>query len=366
MRYSTPKNFLRRCTTPLAALALLATGQAAIAQNAQGTLLGHVADPTGAAVPGAKITVTNIATGVVTAFTTTSSGDYVVPQLNPGIYSVVISAPGFQQEISGGLKVEVDHTLRQDFKLSVGSANGETVQVSSDTQMLQTDNATIGQVIDSDLIDALPSNGRDVTNLLQIGTGATVQPGGAGADWSYHGINNTYTEVSINGAQADSISYNIDGVYDASYFFSTPSNVPNQLAVSEFKVSNGQYGAQYGVGAAQVNIAIKSGTNQIHGGAYEDFRDAYIEPLNQADIANGESGSQPFHQNQFGGAIGGPVWIPRIYNGRDSRRKIRLFLRRPSLAATLARGHIRFTIRRRQFRTPITIRARRRARRTAQ
>jgi hypothetical protein len=317
MRYSTPKNFLRRCTTPLAALALLATGQAAIAQNAQGTLLGHVADPTGAAVPGAKITVTNIATGVVTAFTTTSSGDYVVPQLNPGIYSVVISAPGFQQEISGGLKVEVDHTLRQDFKLSVGSANGETVQVSSDTQMLQTDNATIGQVIDSDLIDALPSNGRDVTNLLQIGTGATVQPGGAGADWSYHGINNTYTEVSINGAQADSISYNIDGVYDASYFFSTPSNVPNQLAVSEFKVSNGQYGAQYGVGAAQVNIAIKSGTNQIHGGAYEDFRDAYIEPLNQADIANGESGSQPFHQNQFGGAIGGPVWIPRIYNGRD-------------------------------------------------
>jgi hypothetical protein len=307
----------RKMFTAFLGALLLFACRSGIAQNAQGSLLGHVVDPSGAAVTGAKVTVKNLNTGVTNTYVTTKSGDYLVSQLDPGTYSVSISVKGFQSEISSGLIVEVDHPLRQDFKLLVGSATSETVTVLADAQMLQTDNATIGEVMEGKLIDELPTNGRDVTNLLQIGSGVTITPGGSGGDWSYHGLNTSYTEVSINGAHADSISYTIDGVYDADFFFSAPINVPNQLAVEEFKVMNGQYGAQYGQGSAQVNVAIKSGTNQIHGAAYDFFRDAWIEPTNQYDVAQGNSGKPPFHQNQFGGTVGGPLVIPHLYNGKD-------------------------------------------------
>jgi hypothetical protein len=281
-----------------------------------------VEDASGAAVVGAKVMVANADTGINSTFTTNASGDYVAPALNPGKYSVTVEGQGFNREVSGNLLLEVQQTLRQDFKLTVGAVSN-TVEVTAETQMLHTDDQTIGQVIQSDLIQALPINGGDFTNLMLTNAGTNITPGGSGTDWGYHGINTAYTEVSADGAQAQSTSYSIDGIADVDYFFSVPTNIPNELAIQEFKMMNGMYGAQYGTGATQVNVDVKSGTNSLHGAAYEHLEANWLQPDSPYQAAeNAATGSTtpvnpPFHQHQFGGTLGGPLIIPHLYSGKN-------------------------------------------------
>lgn len=292
------------------------------AQNAQGTIVGHVNDPSGAAIAGGTVTVTNTETGVANTYTTNRNGDYTAPALNPGNYTVAVEAPGFNRAVSGKLILEVQQTLRQDFKLAVGKVSN-TVEVSTETQMLHTEDQTIGQVLHGELIESLPIQGRDFTNLMLTNAGTNITPGGSGTDWGYHGLNTAFTEVSADGAQAQSTSYSIDGIYDADFFFSVPINVPNELAIQEFKMMNGMYGAQYGQGSAQVNVDVKSGTNKIHGAAYESLEANWLQPDSKYQAAvNAATGSNdplsvPFHQHQFGGTLGGPLVIPRVYNGKN-------------------------------------------------
>lgn len=321
----------RKCTravriTCLAVLSLFVflISRTSSAQNAQGTILGHVQDTSGAIVVGAKVTVTNTDTNVSTMRTTNGAGEYQVPALNPGSYTVTVEAEGFQKAVSGTLTLEVQQALRQDFKLNVGSVSN-TVEVSSESQMLHTDDETIGQVIHSDLIEALPINGRDFTNLMLTDAGASITPGGIGTNtnFTYHGLNTAFTEVSVNGAQSQSTSYSVDGIFDADFFFSVPINVPNELAIQEFKMANGMYGAQNGAGVTQVNVDIKSGTNGIHGAGYESLEADWLQPDNPYQAAvNAATGSTtpvnlPFHQHQFGGTLGGPFIIPHVYNGKN-------------------------------------------------
>lgn len=330
--------FCTRCAliALLGILTLLPAG-VAWAQNAQGTIVGGVTDPSGAAVSGAKVTITDTSNNVARYLTTNASGDYAAPDLNPGIYSVTVEAPGFSRVTASNVNLEVQQTLRQDFKLAVGSVNS-TVQVSASTQMLHTDDTTIGQVLQSQTIENLPIVGRDFTNLMITNVGTTIELGGDEADWSYHGINNEYFSVSSNGVQSQSTSYSVDGIYDADYEFSTPINIPNELAIQEFKMMSGMYGAEYGPGVTQVNVAVKSGTNMIHGAAYESIEANWMQPDNefQQTVNNDHkctvsstcptgyvSGftpgplSLPLHQNQFGGTLGGPLFIPHVYDGRN-------------------------------------------------
>lgn len=308
----------------IAALVLwLMAIQSGAAQNAQGTILGHVVDPSGAAVVGATVTVTNLDTVVKTAVKTNSTGDYTAPALNPGRYTVEVEASGFSRAQSSNLTLEVQQSLRQNFSLTVGSVSN-TVQVSAESQMLHTDDQTVGQTLSSDFIQALPVAGRDFTNLMITNVGTNITPGGSGTDWGYHGLNTEYQEVSADGAQAQSTSYSIDGIYDADFFFSVPINIPNELSIQEFKMMNGLYGAQYGAGAAQVNVDIKSGTNRLHGSLYEAMEANWMQPdskyqeaVNAANPGSPGPVNPPFHQNQFGGTLGGPLDIPHIYNGRD-------------------------------------------------
>ncbi len=160
----------RRALIALLGSFMLLFGGLARAQNAQGTIVGHVTDPSGAAVDGAKVTITDASTSVARHLTTNSSGDYAVPDLNPGIYIVTVEAAGFSQAVASSLNLEVQQTLRQDFKLTVGSVSS-TVQVSAATQMLHTDDTTIGQVLQSQTIQNLPIVGRDFTNLMITNVG---------------------------------------------------------------------------------------------------------------------------------------------------------------------------------------------------
>jgi hypothetical protein len=322
MGRSNQRTFLRLAFAAVLGAFLLMATRVALGQNAQGTILGHIVDPSGAAIAGAKVTITNQNTNVQSSYVTNASGDYTVLQLNPGPYSMAVAAPGFETATTSGLILEVEQTLRQDFKLVVGNVS-TSVAVTGSTQMLHTSDATVGQVIQGKLMEALPMNGRDFTNLMLTNIGTNITPGGSGPDWSYHGLNTTYYEVSANGAQAQSTSYSVDGIYDADYFFSVPINIPNESSIQEFKMMNGMYGAEYGPGVAQVNIAIKSGTNHVHGELYETFQNNDLQPDNQyvaaQNILTGSNVplSTPYSQNQFGGAAGGPLTIPFVYNGKD-------------------------------------------------
>jgi hypothetical protein len=292
------------------------------AQNSRGTILGHVVDPTGGAVVGAKITLRNVNTGVAYEFSTNSAGDYVFVNVVPGNYELTVEAAGFKTDTTGGLVLEVDQTLRQDYRLDVGAIS-ETVVVHTDTQMVQTDNTTLGNVIDEKFIEDLPSQGRDVTNFLELSAGASNLSGGSQVAFAGHGLNSNFAEVSLNGARPESTSFMVDGVADNEAFFSGIANIPSEFSVQEVKIQTGLYSAEYGQGSGQVNIAIKSGTNSWHAQAYDFIENDFFQPdnplqrefnqLNDTDLPL----KTPFKQNQFGGTLGGPVVIPKLYNGQD-------------------------------------------------
>src|SRR5262245_29803288 len=151
-------------------------------QNAQGTILGHVTDPRGAVIVGATVTLTNSATSISRTAKTSSVGDYVFVNVIPGEYDVVVESQGFKKAQALRVRLQVEATLRQDFQLQPGGIHEEVV-VNADTQMVQTDNVTSGQVISGKLIDELPISGRDFTNLLRIQAGATEVQGSSTLYW---------------------------------------------------------------------------------------------------------------------------------------------------------------------------------------
>jgi len=323
-----------RCCKVIGSFLLVLFSFAAVpmqGQNSQGTILGHVQDPTGAAVSGARVTATNVNTNVASHFTTNSTGDYVLVDMIPGTYEVKVESDGFKTVVSGNLILEVDQTLRQNFSLEVGQIK-EVMTITADAQMVQTDNTTLGNVIDQKLIEDLPSAGNDVTNLLELSAGASNLSGGSLAAYSSHGLNNRYGEVSLNGDRPESTSFMLDGVADNEAFFGGVANIPNQFAVQEVKIQTGLYSAEYGQGSGQVNIAIKPGTNTWHGQLYDYIQNDMFEPKsplqNEFNQINCPSTSPqypgcltplktPLKQNQFGGTLGGPLKIPHLYDGHD-------------------------------------------------
>ncbi len=301
-------------------------------QNARGTILGHIQDASGAAVPGAKVALLSEQTGIKAEFITTNTGDYLFLKLIPGVYDVTVAASGFRTAATKGLMLEVDQTLRQDFALEVGTVSQE-VTVNATASMLQSDSPTIGEVTVARFIQALPLNGRDFTTLLAINAGVTQPAGGiqTGFIFGLHGVNDTWRMSSVNGARPASIAYIIDGIADNGYFFSNVAAVPSEDAIQEFKLQNGLYSAEYGGGSAQVNAALRSGTNVFHGSAYDFIRNDAFQPRSPLVAATNALNTScqtlkttppcallktPFKQNQFGFTLGGPVRLPR-YRGEN-------------------------------------------------
>ena len=307
----------------LAALLLLACmSHPAWAQNAQGTILGHITDPSGAAVGGVRLRLQNVGTNVQQTAASSGVGDYVFPNVTPGTYKLSAELRGFKAQEVSNLNLGVDQTLRQNFDLTVGSVQ-EQVSVTASGQLVQTDNTTIGTSFTQQLIEELPIQGRDISNLLRVQAGASTMGGGPAWAWTMHGLNNDFLLTSVNGARPESVSYLIDGLTDNDQFFASPSNLPSSFAVSEFKSQNGLYSAEYGQGSAQVNVAINSGTNQYHGNAYDFLQNDFFQPENPLNkFLNAKNGTNLplkniLRQNQFGFTLGGPIVFPKIYNGRN-------------------------------------------------
>ncbi|MBL8290185.1 MAG: TonB-dependent receptor, partial [Bryobacterales bacterium] len=283
------------------------------AQTSAGALVGLVRDPAGAAVPAAGVVVTNTETNVSFNIQTDGSGNYFVPSVLPGNYSVVCQHPGFKKITVEPVVVSVNQTVRVDLTLQVGETT-ESVTVQEFASLVQTDTSTIGQVVTARQLAELPLNGRDFRSLLRLNTGVTEPQGGISVTPSIRrqGFNDGIKNVSINGARPSSVTYLIDGVSLNEPLFQFPSQIPPIEAVAEFKLQNALYPAEFGMGVGQVSIAMKSGTNEVHGSMFDFLRNDALQKFHPRFQTR-----TPLKQNQFGVVVGGPVYIPKLYDGRN-------------------------------------------------
>ncbi len=302
----------------LAALVLVWASPVA-AQTSFGTILGDVTDESGAVVPGVSVTVTNEGTGNARIVSTNESGGFAVPSLPPAVYSVSAEMPGFSQSQQTGVTLAVNQTLRVDLTLSIGEVT-EVVEVSAAALQLQTDTSTVASTVDNKKVVELPLNGRSFTQLTILMPGAVA---GAGALTAFQ---TSGTAVSISGLRSEANNYTLDGVNNNESFFKTYGLQPSIDAIQEFKIQTNITSAEFGTAAgANVNIVTKSGTNEVHGTAFEFLRNDNMDA--SEFFANRSGTPRPeFGQNQFGTTVGGPIARNRtffffMYEGQRRRRE---------------------------------------------
>jgi hypothetical protein len=284
---------------------------AAMAQTTTGSIVGTVTDRTGAVVPGAALTVTNIDTGSSNKTITDSSGNYAVTPLPVGHYSVTVEAKGFKKSVSGGITLNLQDRIGVNVVLELGQIT-ETVEVVAAAPALQTDTSYLGQVMDSQKIVDLPLNGRFFTRLAVLTAGTLPTAPGARDErtggFSANGVRPYQNNYLLDGIDNNSLSQDLTN--ESSFVYG-----PSPDAIQEFKVQTNSMSAEFGrSGGAVMNVAIKSGTNDFHGSAFEFLRNSKLDAKNFFDSPVGPT--PPFKQNQFGAAIGGPVALPG-YNGKN-------------------------------------------------
>lgn len=295
--------------TTFLALCLLFTS-AAFAQLASTTaLVGNVTDSGGASIAGVKVTAINSATQELYTAVTGDDGSYNIQFVKVGTYVISAVHEGFQSFTKSGVIVESNQIVRTDFAMQVGAVS-EKMTVTAEAAPISTDEASLSQTINSRQTVDLPLNGRDVLKLSVTTPG--VLPGvkspagnpGGGEDFIAAGTREIQNSVSL------------DGVSIMNNLITTTTFRPSVDAIQEVQVQTGTYQAQYGgyIGL-QMNLVSKSGANDLHGSVFEFVRNNDLDA--RGFFENHAKPQAPFHQNQFGFAVGGPVWIPKLYNGRD-------------------------------------------------
>ena len=280
-------------------------------QKDTGSIVGTVTDPTGAVVANAGVQVTDVERGQTFRTTTNESGEFVASPLHIGHYTVTVEKSGFKKAVSEAVELNVQGRVAINISLQVGQLT-EQVVVTGAAPLLETETSELGQVVDGSRVSTLPLNGRNFAQLALLSTGTAPSEPGARDEGGYG--------FSANGARSLQNNFLLDGV-------DNNSNLPDLLnetnfviqppveALQEFKVQTNAYSAEFGRGnGAIVNAVIKSGTNRIHGSAWEFLRNNKLDGRNYFDPV----GPVPqYQQNQFGATLGGPISIPGLYNGRN-------------------------------------------------
>jgi Carboxypeptidase regulatory-like domain/TonB dependent receptor len=288
------------------------------AQVLYGTLTGNVADPSGAAVPGAKVEALNTETGVGRQATTDERGAYLFTNIGSGVYKVTVAAHSFKTMVETNVIVNTNEVRRVDFALQI-SQTSETVEVSADAAVLQTDKADIHTEVTSQEVTELPYNGTEGKNfqsLLLLIPGA-VTTSGSGEANSAAGNPQRAITVSMNGASSQANATRLDGTMNAYPWL--PVNiayVPSPEAIQTVNVTSNAFDAEQGAaGSAAINVTIKSGTNDLHGVLFERNTNNDLQAINNVFTRPGRLAKNIF--NQYGFAIGGPIWIPKVVHGRN-------------------------------------------------
>src|SRR5580692_10144740 len=277
----------------------------AIAQKDTGGLAGVVKDPSGAVVAGAKVRITDTERGTELVTTTNAQGDFVVTPLKIGRYQLTVEKTGFKKTVAGPIIVNVDSRPSVDIVLSVGSIQ-EVISVTTQAPLLETETSDLGHLVDKRTAETLPLNGRNYAQLALLGAGIAPSEPGSRVETSYG--------FSSNGARSLQNNYLLDGIDNNSNLGDVLTGQayviqPSIDAIQEFKVQTNAYSAEFGRGnGAILNAVLKSGTNGFHGDVYEFFRNDALDGRNAFD-----SSRQPYHQNQFGATLGGPILKDRTF-----------------------------------------------------
>ena len=281
-------------------------------QEFRSTISGLVSDPSGAPIVGAQVTITETHTGTKQQTVSNSSGEYSAPFLEPGDYDIDVQSQGFKHFVRNAVHVGAgDHPVI-DIPLQVGD-QVQTVSVTADAPIINSENSTVGQAITEREVENLPLNGRTPLTLasLSIGVIATGQPGlihpfdlGAAAGWSIAGTPSQVNELLIDGSP--------DATWDGRLAYSPPADAVEEVRVKAFD-NDSSFGH---TGGGTINQVLKTGTNDLHGSLYE-FNQPNTLIANQW-FSNAKGQPSPvLHYNQYGLTAGGPIWVPKVYNGRN-------------------------------------------------
>jgi hypothetical protein len=300
-----------------ALLIFLALCPDASAQVTGGTISGAVTDPSGAAIPGATVSILSRAKGETRTATSNDNGYYSVPNLTPGNYDVTVSLTGFKTAEQRNLVLEVGQELVTNIRLNVGDVS-EKVTITDEPITVNTTSATLSNVVGGQIVRDLPINGRDWTLLAALEPGVhTIEAQSAISTSGNARANRGFgTQITIAGNRPQQNNYRLDGISINDYSGSGPGNVIGSTlgvdAVQEFSVVTGNATADYGkTSGGVVNAVTRSGQNEFHGSGYEFFRNSALDARNFFDGAT----VPPFKRNQFGFSVGGPVYLPHFGEG---------------------------------------------------
>jgi hypothetical protein len=280
-----------------------------------GDISGEVRDASGGIIAGAQITLTNIDTNATRLAQSNEEGLYSFPALPPASYSIRVEKQGFKTTMRTGVLLQVQQSARIDVEMAVGQVT-ESVEVTASAQMLSTENATVGTVIENKRIVELPLNGRNYLQLVSLSPNVSYGFGSAGQAGSRQGGERSSQNISVAGQRSYFNNFTLDGVNNTDPNFNTYVIQPSIDALQEFKVQTGIYPAEFGRQATQINVSTKPGTNQYHGTLYEFLRNDKLDAKNYA-FTTARPPKDPFKWNQYGFTLGGPVWIPKIFKGSD-------------------------------------------------
>jgi len=284
---------------------LLGAHIAARAQTFQGSLTGTVTDPSGGVILGAQVTALELATGFSRSGTTGDDGSYSIVLLPPGHYQVTAEKEGFDKTTQGPVPLAVNQHQLLNFQLKLGRST-TVLTVEAPAVVVDTQSSSVGTTVGQANVSETPLNGRQFLELMTFTPG--LVPGTPGSKVSDRG-----GSINVNGMQDSMNSYWLDGLDDTSSGVGQFTVAPPVESIQEMRLETGVYDAKFGVHAgAQVNVVTKSGTNQLHGSLFEFLRNANLDARNFF-----EPSVPPFQRNQFGGTVGGPVVLPKIYDGHD-------------------------------------------------
>lgn len=307
------KAFLKLAGGAVLLFGVMLTGTPGAWAQAYGSISGTVTDSTGAVIPNANVTATQVSTGLSVKTTTTGDGTYRLPSLAPSAYRVTVNHAGFATYTENNLQLRANAALTVNVTLRTGSTS-QTVTVNAQAAQVDTTTGTIQQVIGTQAVNNLPLNGRNLASLTAEVAGVSIAPSAQADQGSTKTFPVAFT-ITANGARVGQTDYLLDGGNNVDEYTNVNDPFPMPDAVQEFSVQTSNYSAEYGQNAGGVvNIVTKSGTKHFHGDLFEYVRNRVFNAANYFSYVNGVKTVDPLKRNQFGGTIGGPVEIPHLFH----------------------------------------------------
>src|SRR5215510_733015 len=276
------------------------------AQQDTGIITGVITDPNGSPIPNAAVALLNTGTNASMTVNTDSNGLFVATPLRIGMYKISVEASGFKKSVRENILLRLQDRIRVDFRMEVGQVS-ETIEVSAKAPLLQSETTSLGQVIATKPVSELPLNGRNFVQLIALTPGAYIPQRN----------NSLYQDflIGINGNRIQNNNFLLDGINNNTTDNNQAPVLPSPDAIAEFKVQSNLQPAEFGRGlGGTINISLRSGTNAFHGVLFEFLRNDKLDANNFFNVGRERPA---FQQNQFGGAMGGPIYIPKLYNGRN-------------------------------------------------